>query len=238
MPNTYSALPHNWSSGESQRQWTSSSRNRTCHPVSMARSTSGHLIFLLLICLINSAAKADGTARNGRLGRHLSTTPLSHLAMEPQPTEEQEMVTESPTESPEDVELATTTELPPEEDWQRLVNATEFPTRKPMDKVAPTDSLLLRLARRFASGNELWDGLVRDCYLKPDVSCFQKNVFSYLDTALDVQDVNVTQRLKFFKNQVDYQVEKEKEEHSEARAVSAHFPVEFTDSVLPLFPLL
>ncbi|XP_039150782.1 uncharacterized protein LOC6726949 isoform X3 [Drosophila simulans] len=233
MPNTYSALPHNWSSGESQRQWTSSSRNRTCHPVSMARSTSGHLIFLLLICLINSAAKADGTARNGRLGRHLSTTPLSHLAMEPQPTEEQEMVTESPTESPEDVELATTTELPPEEDWQRLVNATEFPTRKPMDKVAPTDSLLLRLARRFASGNELWDGLVRDCYLKPDVSCFQKNVFSYLDTALDVQDVNVTQRLKFFKNQVDYQVEKEKEEHSEARAAaSPETPIEEVTSAL------
>lgn len=218
MPNTYSALPHNRSSGESQQQWTSSSRNRTCHPVSMARSTSGHLIFLLLICLINSAAKADGTARNGRLGRHLSTTPLSHPTVESQPTEEQEMFTESPTESPEDVELATTTELPPEEDWQPLINATKFPTRKPMDKVAPSDSLLLRLARRFASGNELWDGLVRDCYLKPDVSCFQKNVFSYLDNVLDVQDVNVTQRLKFFKNQVDYQVDKEKEEHSEARA--------------------
>ncbi|XP_033165917.1 uncharacterized protein LOC117144699 isoform X3 [Drosophila mauritiana] len=232
MPNTYSALPRNWSSGESQRQWTSSSRNRTCHPVSMARSTSGHLIFLLLICLINSAAKADGTARNGRLGRHLSTTPLSHLAMESQPTEEQEMVTESPTESPEDVELATTTELPPEEPVF-LVNATEFPTRKPMDKVAPTDTLLLRLARRFASGNELWDGLVRDCYLKPDVSCFQKNVFSYLDTALDVQDVNVTQRLKFFKNQVDYQVDKEKEEHSEARAAaSAETPIEEVTSAL------
>ncbi|EDW55084.1 uncharacterized protein LOC6614093 isoform X4 [Drosophila sechellia] len=231
MPNTYSALPRNWSSSESQRHWTSSSRNRTCHPVSMARSTSGHLIFLLLICLINSAAEADGTARNGRLGRHLSTTPLSHLAMESQPTEEQEMVTESPTESPENVELATTTELPPEEPGN-LVNATEFPTRKPMDKVAPTDSLLLRLARRFASGNELWDGLVRDCYLKPDVSCFQKNVFSYLDTALDVQDVNVTQRLKFFKNQVDYQVEKEKEEHSEARAASPETPIEEVTSAL------
>jgi len=98
------------------------------------------------------------------------------------------------------------------------VNATDIPDRKQTDKAAPGDSLLLRLARRFTSGNELWDGLVRDCYLKPDVSCFQKNVFSYLDGALDVQDVNVTQRLKFFKNQVDYQVEKEKEEHSEARA--------------------
>jgi len=135
--------------------------------------------------------------------------------METEAVEEQEAVTESPTEPPTDW---TTTELPPEEEWQPVVNASDIPDRKQTDKAAPGDSLLLRLARRFTSGNELWDGLVRDCYLKPDVSCFQKNVFSYLDGALDVQDVNVTQRLKFFKNQVDYQVEKEKEEHSEARA--------------------
>jgi len=181
----------------------------------MASLKCGHLILLLLICLINSAVDADGTARNGRLGRHLSTTPLSRLEMETEAVEEQEAVTESPTEPPTDW---TTTELPPEEEWQPVVNASDIPDRKQTDKAAPGDSLLLRLARRFTSGNELWDGLVRDCYLKPDVSCFQKNVFSYLDGALDVQDVNVTQRLKFFKNQVDYQVEKEKEEHSEARA--------------------
>ncbi|XP_037729277.1 uncharacterized protein LOC119560044 isoform X3 [Drosophila subpulchrella] len=231
MPSTHSHLPHNWGSGESQRQWTSSSRNRTCncHPVSMASLKCGHLIFLLLICLINSAVDADGTARNGRLGRHLSTTPLSHLEMETQAIEEQEAVTESPTESPTDW---TTTELPPEEEWQTVVNDTDIPARKHTDKAAPGDSLLLRLARRFTSGNELWDGLVRDCYLKPDVSCFQKNVFSYLDGALDVQDVNVTQRLKFFKNQVDYQVETEREEHSEARAASAETPIEEVTSAL------
>ncbi|XP_043653881.1 uncharacterized protein LOC122620468 isoform X2 [Drosophila teissieri] len=232
MPNTYSALPHNWSSGESQQQWTSSSRNRKCHPVGMARSMSGHLIFLLLICLINSAAKADGSAGNGRLGRHRSTTPMSHMATEPQPIGEQETVTDSPTDSPEELESTMTTELPPEEDWQPLVNASKFSTMKPMDKETLGDSLLLRLARRFASGNELWDGLVRDCYLKPDVSCFQKNVFSYLDTALDVQDVNVTQRLKFLKNQVNYQVEKEREEHPEARAASADTPIEEVTSAL------
>ncbi|XP_039492105.1 uncharacterized protein LOC120452095 isoform X3 [Drosophila santomea] len=232
MPNTYSALPHNWSSGESQPQWTSSSRNRKCHTVSMARSTSGHLIFLLLICLLNSAAKADGSTGNGRLGRHRSTTPMSHLSTEPQSIEEQEVVTDSPTDSPEELESTMTTELPAEEEWQPLVNASKFSTRKPVDKVTLGDSLLLRLARRFASGNELWDGLVRDCYLKPDVSCFQKNVFSYLDTALDVQDVNVTQRLKFLKNQVDYQVEKEREEHQEARAASADTPIEEVTSAL------
>ncbi|XP_070072916.1 uncharacterized protein Osi17 isoform X2 [Drosophila takahashii] len=238
MPNTHSHLPHNWGSGESQRQWTSSSRNRTCsrtpnrsdcHPVSMARPKSGHLIFLLLICLINSAAKADGTARNGRLGRHLSTTPMSHLEMETEAVEEQGAGTESQTESPAEL---STTELPPEEEWQPVVNATDIPVRKQMNGAAPGDSLLLRLARRFTSGNELWDGLVRDCYLQPDVSCFQKNVFSYLDGALDVQDVNVTNRLKFFKNQVNYQVEKEKEEHSEARGASAETPIEEVTSAL------
>ncbi|KAH8343867.1 hypothetical protein KR084_000568 [Drosophila pseudotakahashii] len=232
MPNTHSHLPHNWGSGESRRQWTSSNRNRTCsdcHPVSMARPKSVHLIFLLLICLISSAAKADGTARNGRLGRHLSTTPLSHLEMETETVEEQEAATESPAESPAEW---TTTEPPPEEEWQPVVNATDIPVRKQMNEAAPGDSLLLRLARRFTSGNELWDGLVRDCYLQPDVSCFQKNVFSYLDGALDVQDVNVTHRLKFFKNQVDYQVEKEKEEHSEARGASAETPIEEVTSAL------
>ncbi|XP_016954383.1 uncharacterized protein LOC108027442 isoform X4 [Drosophila biarmipes] len=233
MPSTHSRLHHNWGSGESHRQWTSSSRNRTCsrncHPVSMARLKSGHLIFLLLICLINSAAEADGTARNGRLGRHLSTTPLSRLELETEAVEEQEAVNESPTESPAEW---TTTELPPEGEWQPVVNATDIPGRKQTDKAAPGDSLLLRLARRFTSGNELWDGLVRDCYLKPDVSCFQKNVYSYLDGALDAQDVNVTQRLKFFKNEVDYKVEKEKEEHSEARAASAETPIEEVTSAL------
>ncbi|XP_052858506.1 uncharacterized protein LOC128266196 isoform X2 [Drosophila gunungcola] len=234
MPSTHSDLPHNWGSGESRRQWTSSSRNRnrTCnrtHPVSMVRSKRGHLIFLLLICLMNSSAEADGTARNGRLGRHLSTTPLSVL--ETEAVEEQEAVTESPTESP--AELVTTEEPPQPEDWQPVVNATEMPVRMQLDRTAPGDSLLLRLARRFTSGNELWDGLVRDCYLKPDVSCFQKNVFSYLDGALDVQDVNVTQRLKFFKNQVDYEVAKEKEEHSTARAASAaETPIEEVTSAL------
>ncbi|XP_017046671.1 uncharacterized protein LOC108091812 isoform X3 [Drosophila ficusphila] len=230
MPNTHSDLPHNWSPGESQRQWTtSSSRNRTCnhsHPVSMARSKRSYLIFLLLICLINAAVEADGTVRNGRRGRHISTTPLNHLEVEADEMQEaDETVTEPATDS-----SAESTE-PPTEEWQPIENITEIPAR--IDRVAPADSLLLRLARRFTSGNELWDGLVRDCYLKPDVSCFQKNVFSYLDNALDVQDVNVTQRLKFFRNQVDYEEEKEKEEHSEARAAAgAETPIEEVTSAL------
>ncbi|GAB0087567.1 uncharacterized protein DMENIID0001_018920 [Sergentomyia squamirostris] len=54
-------------------------------------------------------------------------------------------------------------------------------------------------------GNELWDGLLRDCLRKPTFSCFQKNVFTYLDGALRLSDVNVTQNFLFLRNNVDYE---------------------------------
>ncbi|XP_059610875.1 uncharacterized protein LOC132257853 [Phlebotomus argentipes] len=54
-------------------------------------------------------------------------------------------------------------------------------------------------------GNELWDGLLRDCLRKPTFSCFQKNVFNYLDGALALADVNVTQNFAFLRNGVDYE---------------------------------
>ncbi|XP_055677118.1 uncharacterized protein LOC129786255 [Lutzomyia longipalpis] len=54
-------------------------------------------------------------------------------------------------------------------------------------------------------GNELWDGLLRDCLRKPTFSCFQKNVFTYLDGALALADVNVTQNFVFLRNGVDYE---------------------------------
>lgn len=49
------------------------------------------------------------------------------------------------------------------------------------------------------SGNELWDGLVDDCMYKPSFSCFQKNVFLYLDKTLKLDDVNITDRILFKK---------------------------------------
>ncbi|EDV43711.2 uncharacterized protein Dana_GF16390 [Drosophila ananassae] len=217
-------VPHNWTSGESRRQSTSSktveaSRNRIGKSrLNRSMFKTGPLVFLL-ICLINSAVQADETARNGRLGRHLSTTtPLTSLETEESSGEEVTVTTEPGTEAPVT------------EEWQPVVNATQAPDK--LEKIKGSDSLLLRLARRFSSGNELWDGLVRDCYLKPDISCFQKNVFSYLDGALDVQDVNVTQRLKFFKNQVHYEAEKEKEDHSQARAASPETPIEEVTNAL------
>ncbi|KAH8294716.1 hypothetical protein KR018_002192 [Drosophila ironensis] len=215
-------VPHNWSSGESRRQSTSSKRAASRNRIWKPHRNRSMLVFLL-ICLVNSAVQADEATRSGRLGRHLSTTPLTHLE----------------TESPGDEGAATTdpaTESPVTEDWQPVseANATQTPPGKPQKpgRISGSDSLLLRLARRFSSGNELWDGLVRDCYLQPDISCFQKNVFSYLDGALDSRDVNVTQRLKFFRNQVHYEVEKEKEDLNEGRAATPESPIEEVTSAL------
>ncbi|SPP80194.1 uncharacterized protein LOC117583428 isoform X2 [Drosophila guanche] len=208
-------MHHNWTSSESGSS-KRDSRNRTCnsnrncnrnrrhsgshHPGGSMVKSNTWLLLLAMLCLINFVAKADETARNGRIGRHLSTTPLTATELP--------ATTEQPTESA--TELA-------QEEWQPVLNATQgLPLRKRMDEgAAGSDSVLLRLARRFASGNELWDGIIRDCYLRPDISCFQKNVFSYLNEALDVQDVNVTQRLKFFKNQVQYEAEKQEQQQQQ-----------------------
>lgn len=54
------------------------------------------------------------------------------------------------------------------------------------------------------TGNELWDGIIKQCLAKPTFSCFQKNVYTYLDRSLETGDVNVTSRFKFKKNRLDY----------------------------------
>ncbi|EDW84597.2 uncharacterized protein Dwil_GK13049 [Drosophila willistoni] len=168
----------------------------------MVKSNTLFLLLLAMLCLIELAVvvvKADETAINmRRANRHASTTPLNQqTSTEPSTTQDPDPETE-----PESGQ----------EDWQPVVNATtdESPITK---KRLANDSLLLRFARRFSSGNDLWDGIIRDCYTKPDISCFQKNVYSYLNDALDQQDVNVTQRLKFFKNQVQYAAESHTDEH-------------------------
>lgn len=62
-----------------------------------------------------------------------------------------------------------------------------------------------RSAKRLfiRSGNELWDGLVDDCLYKPSFSCFQKNVFVYLDKTLKLDDVNISDRILFKKIDVN-----------------------------------
>lgn len=61
------------------------------------------------------------------------------------------------------------------------------------------------------SGNELWDGLVDDCLYKPSFSCFQKNVFVYLDKTLKLDDVNITDQILFKK--IDVNASRAEAEH-------------------------
>lgn len=56
----------------------------------------------------------------------------------------------------------------------------------------------------LSSGNALWDSLIQECIRKPTISCIQKNVFTYLQDTLEMGDLNVTNRLVFKKNKVDY----------------------------------
>jgi hypothetical protein len=58
----------------------------------------------------------------------------------------------------------------------------------------------------LSTGNDLWDGLIRDCLKKPTFSCIQKNVFTFLDSTLGLKDVNVTNRVQLTQNSVEYQL--------------------------------
>lgn len=69
------------------------------------------------------------------------------------------------------------------------------------------------------SGNELWDSLIDECLQKPTFSCFQKNVYTYLDNTLKLDDVNVTDRIIFKKIDIDpntlLQLQNDTEEENE-----------------------
>lgn len=56
----------------------------------------------------------------------------------------------------------------------------------------------------ISTGNNLWDSLIRECLENPSFSCIQKNTYTYLDGFLKKTDMNVTNRLRFIKNKVDY----------------------------------
>lgn len=170
------------------------------------------LLLTLALLLCSAHANADEDSPVALKSKHAlsksTTTPLTP------PGFSIDAATETEVEPDEE----TTTVAPEKEEaWQPILNATQAtPARQ---KLNGSDSILLRFARSFSSGNELWDGIIRDCYKRPDMSCFQKNIYSYLDGALSQQDVNVTQRLKFYRNQVQYEPEKDKEElHNEARS--------------------
>ncbi|XP_065077066.1 uncharacterized protein Osi17 isoform X1 [Ochlerotatus camptorhynchus] len=56
----------------------------------------------------------------------------------------------------------------------------------------------------FSTGNRLWDALIAECIKKPTFACIQKNVYNFLGESLEVGDFNVSNRVIFTKNRVDF----------------------------------
>ena len=55
------------------------------------------------------------------------------------------------------------------------------------------------------TGNELWDGLLRDCDRSVTFSCIQRNAYSYLDDAFVERDnITVFDGLTLTRNRLDY----------------------------------
>lgn len=55
------------------------------------------------------------------------------------------------------------------------------------------------------TGNELWDGLIRDCDRSITFSCIQKNAYAYLDHVFKERDnITVFDGLTMTKNKLDY----------------------------------
>jgi hypothetical protein len=89
-------------------------------------------------------------------------------------------------------------------------------------EMVTTSSSVKKQKPIFSTGNELWDGLIRDCLRKPTFSCIQKNVYTYLDGTLALNDVNVTSRVQLTRNEVEYVLpetpkDEENEIHFEGR---------------------
>ncbi|KAL1398577.1 hypothetical protein pipiens_008848 [Culex pipiens pipiens] len=79
----------------------------------------------------------------------------------------------------------------------------------------------------FSTGNKLWDSLIAECIKKPTFACIQKNVYSFLGESLDVGDFNVSNRLVFTRNRVDftkYTREANEEEQQQDEEVDNEIP--------------
>lgn len=56
----------------------------------------------------------------------------------------------------------------------------------------------------LSTGNNLWDNLIKDCLQKPSFQCIQKNIYAYLSDALQSSTVNISSRIQFNRNTVNY----------------------------------
>lgn len=85
----------------------------------------------------------------------------------------------------------------------------EFTTHRPSDDIEFTTLEPVQTEeyenRTIETGNELWDNLMTECRKGYKISCIQKNVYSYLDSNLDVKgDYKVTESIVFKPNVVDF----------------------------------
>lgn len=69
-----------------------------------------------------------------------------------------------------------------------------------------SDNVTISNQPLISTGNELWDGLIRDCLKKPTFSCIQKNVYTFLDATFGLKDVNITNRVQLTQNNVNYEL--------------------------------
>lgn len=78
-----------------------------------------------------------------------------------------------------------------------------------------TYAKVLRVDRLLANetGNELWQGLLRDCDRSVGFSCIQKNAYSYLDsTFVERGNITVFEGLTLTKNNLDYRTCRRKDD--------------------------
>ncbi|XP_061386824.1 uncharacterized protein LOC133321763, partial [Musca vetustissima] len=106
-------------------------------------------------------------------------------------------------------------------DWLRN-DTSRYAKRNFKSKVNADDSIFLRFAKRFTHDNNLVSGIIQECYQRPTFACFQKNVYVYLNEVLDAQDVNVTQRLKFYRNDNVYEEQAELADEDIAEPPTPH----------------
>lgn len=93
--------------------------------------------------------------------------------------------------------------------WSKLIlcsgetirTANETTNLSKLSSIHPKESFDTPL---FSTGNNLWDNLIRDCLQKPSFSCIQKNIYVYLSDTLQASTLNLTNRLQFSRNTINF----------------------------------
>ncbi|KAL9894736.1 DUF1676 domain-containing protein Osi17 isoform 2-T12 [Glossina fuscipes fuscipes] len=208
-------IVHIWTGkeGKNYSSFQKMNNNRNCwseRRTGLSRKCRYHHSWLLLPLVFSIVIEARLNAEKVNI-LSLSTTTTSSIDYQ-----RSNNINSSTNLLPSEILSNATNATIPTNDWLRndsLAHQTAYQTVNAFNKAKSrlggdgdgSDSIFARFAKRFASGNELWDGIVRECYTKPSFTCFQKNVYVYLSDVLDAKDMNVTQALKFYHNTNNYQ---------------------------------